>query len=171
KIGPVDLVLAGFKSADGETGQTGPQTALMLGMPILTHTTKLEVFPEEGTFEAERLVQDEIEECVGPLPAFIVTDPAFESSFTKASERLTLLDIEQEQAAKAAEHEEHLTKWDVEAIGVDENKVGLKGSPTIVRQVDPIPKPPSEREPEMLQGDDPDAIKKVARIIVEKGGL
>lgn len=181
KIGDIEMVLAGFKSADGETGQTGPQTSLMLDMPILTHTMRLTVFPEDGRFEAERLVADEIEVCEGPLPAFIVTDPAFEAEFTKASERLALLDIEAEQAERVAEVQaaletdeadpDRMETWDVEALGIPEDRVGLKGSPTIVRTVDPIPAPPSERDAEILDGDDPDDLAKLAEIVVEKGGL
>ena len=32
-----DLIVAGFKTADGETGHTGPQTAWALDMPLITH--------------------------------------------------------------------------------------------------------------------------------------
>jgi len=41
--GMPDLIFAGFKTADGETGHTGPQTAWALEMPLLTHVVALDV--------------------------------------------------------------------------------------------------------------------------------
>ncbi|HLE46882.1 MAG TPA: electron transfer flavoprotein subunit beta/FixA family protein, partial [Candidatus Thermoplasmatota archaeon] len=103
KIGKPDLVFAGFKSADGETGQTGPQTALVMGFPVVTHTTRLSVDPKTRTFQTTRLAYDDVEHCEGPLPAFIVTDPGFTPYYGKASERLALLDHIQRQKKAVAE--------------------------------------------------------------------
>jgi electron transfer flavoprotein beta subunit len=41
KIGVPDLVIAGEKATDGETGQVGPEVAALLGWPVATHVTKL----------------------------------------------------------------------------------------------------------------------------------
>lgn len=171
QIGDPDVVIAGFKTADGETGQTGPQTSLLLDLPIVTHVTELTAHPEEETFEAKRVLYNEVELCEGPLPAFIVMDPDYQASFTRASERLKLKDIESEQAEKVEDHEDLLSTWDVDALGIDQWKVGLKGSPTIVRSVDPIPQPPAERDATFYDGDSMDDLEEVARIIVERGDL
>ncbi len=171
KIGDPEFVIAGFKTADGETGQTGPQTALLLDRPIVTHVRGLTAHPEEGSFEADRILYNEIEECEGPIPAFLVMDPEYEESYKLASERLALRDLLEEQEAKVESYDDHLTTWDVAALGVDPEKVGLKGSPTIVRSVDPIPKPPAEREPTFYDGDDPEELAEVAKLIIDRGGL
>ncbi len=167
-LGDVDIVFAGFKSADGETGQTGPQTAWKLGWPIVTHVIKLQVFPEERRAIAERLSGDEIEEVEFPLPAIVVTDPAFETNYKKASHRLILKDERAATLARAERIDELFESWDAAAIGVDETKVGIKGSPTIVRKVEPIPVPPKEREADMLDGTNPVDIEKVAKLIMAK---
>lgn len=172
KIGKVDLVFAGFKSADGETGQTGPQTALVMDYPIVTHTTSLEVDPDAGRLDATRVSGDDIEHCEGPLPAFIVTDPGFTPTYNKAGHRLRLLD-HMDQARKNVEnHAELITTWNAEQVEADFSKIGLVGSPTIVRAVDPIPAAPQERTAKVFSGDSDDIIDQVADIIVArmKGG-
>ncbi len=179
----IDMVFAGFKSADGETGQTGPQTALLLNSPITTHTTKLDVLPDEGKFVAERINHDEIETCEGPLPAFIVTDPTFEACYDRASERLKLLDHIEKQvelgqyiAANTGEDADGnklspdriLTVWNATDVEADEKKIGMVGSPTIVRAVDHIPAAPSERTAKVYKDVDDATLDEVAKIIVER---
>jgi electron transfer flavoprotein beta subunit len=170
KIGDVDVVFAGFKSADGETGQTGPQTAWKLGWPVVTHVTRLELDPESKTFRAERFVYDEIEEVTGPLPVVIVTDPAFRPSYRKASHRLLHRDHTEATQERAKEGDKHVSTWTQADLMVDEGLVGLRGSPTIVRVVEPIPKAPSERKARVLNGKSQADIEEAARLIVSKGG-
>lgn len=41
KIGLPDLIVAGEKATDGETGQVGPEVAALLDIPIATHVTRI----------------------------------------------------------------------------------------------------------------------------------
>lgn len=170
KIGGIDIVFAGFKSADGETGQTGPQTAWKLGWPIVTHVTRLQIDESNRTFTAERFVYDEIEEVTGPLPVVIVTDPGFLPTYTKASHRLTFRDLVEETRERARTADALVKVWGQADLGVPEDVVGLRGSPTIVRVVEPIPAAPSERTALVLSGSKDDDIEEAARIIVQKMG-
>jgi electron transfer flavoprotein beta subunit len=172
KIGNLDLVIAGFKTADGETGHTGPQTSLLLDWPIITHCVEVNVQPDIAKIGAKRSLYGEVEHCQGPLPAFIVMDPDYEPTFTKASERLRLKDIlaEQEVTVEDGDFDERVHTWGLDDLPVDEHVVGLRGSPTIVSGVDPIPQPPAERDAEEFGTSDED-IRKVAEILAEKGGL
>jgi electron transfer flavoprotein beta subunit len=163
-----DVIFAGFKSADGETGQTGPQTAWFLGIPIITHCTKLEVFPSERKVVAERVVYDEVEEVEAPLPVMIVTDPGFTVSYTKATHRLKLLKEKEEAAKRAPSFASLVTTWDAAALGLPDEMVGLKGSPTIVRMVEPIPVAPKERTARILDGNQEEDLHELARIIRAK---
>ena len=159
-----DLVFAGFKTADGETGHTGPQACWALGMPVITHVIALDVDPEERTVRAKRLVEgdlEEIETVEAPMPAFVVTDPDFEPSYHTAGHRLELKDLREQTEMRAAEFEEHLTEWDHEALNLDPDYIGLDGSPTIVSSVDPIPKAPSEREATVVAPDDESGMDEV----------
>lgn len=166
-IGGADLVFAGFKSADGETGQTGPQTALLLDLPIITHVTRLRLEPEAKRLQATRVAMETIEHCEAPIPAFIVTDPGFTASYTRASQRLGLMEHMERQKQHIAEPEAVTKVYTAEDIGVDENRIGLKGSPTIVRGVDPIPAAPTEREAKVLDTSD-EAIEELAKTIVAR---
>ena len=155
--GRPDLVFAGFKTADGETGHTGPQACWALDMPVVTHVIALDVDPEARTVRAKRLVEGDIEEIEtveAPMPAFVVADPEFEPSYHTAGHRLELKDLRDRTEGRAEEFEDHLTEWDHEALNLDPDYIGLDGSPTIVSSVDPIPKPPSEREATVVAPDD-----------------
>jgi electron transfer flavoprotein beta subunit len=168
-----DLVFAGFKTADGETGHTGPQTAWCLDWPLVTHVVALDVDADEGVLRAKRLVEgdvDEIETVEAPLPAFVVADPEFEPSYRKAQHRLQHKDLREETKARAEHHEDHMTVWDHEDLNLDPDFIGLDGSPTIVDGVDPIPRAPAEREATMVDPNDPDQLGEVVEEMARFAG-
>jgi electron transfer flavoprotein beta subunit len=159
-----DLVFAGFKTADGETGHTGPQTAWSLEYPLITHVISLDVDEDEGTVRAKRLVEgdvEEIETVEASLPAFIVMDPEFEPTYRKAGHRLRRKDLRDETRERVQNVEDHMTVWSQEELNLDPEYIGLDGSPTIVSSVDPIPKAPSDREATVLTPDDEDGMEQV----------
>ncbi|WP_224335324.1 electron transfer flavoprotein subunit beta/FixA family protein [Haloprofundus halobius] len=157
KLGRPDLVFAGFKTADGETGHTGLQTCWGLDMPIITHVIALDVDEDAETVRAKRLVEGDIEEIETvetSLPAFVVADPEFEPSYRTATHRLTLKELRERTRRRAEAFEDHLTVWDHVDLNLDPDYIGLDGSPTIVSSVDPIPKAPAEREATMIDPTD-----------------
>jgi electron transfer flavoprotein beta subunit len=163
KVEP-DLVFAGFKTADGETGHTGPQTAWSLDYPLVTHVISLDIDPEAGRLRAKRLVEgdvEEIETVETPLPAVVVVDPEFEPTYRKAEHRLKRKDLREETKERAKNPGDHATIWDQEDLNLDPDYIGLDGSPTIVSGVDPIPKAPSEREATVMTPDDEDGMQDV----------
>ena len=180
-----DLIFAGFKTADGETGHTGPQTEWCLNIndnlpdyPVITHVIALDIDEEEETVRAKRLVEgdvSEIETVETDLPAFIVAGEEFEPTYRKAEHRLRHKDFRADTKERAAEFAEYLaddtdkemtdwenfTMWNHEVLDLDPDFIGLDGSPTIVSGVDPIPKAPSEREAQHIEPDDEDAMEDV----------
>jgi electron transfer flavoprotein beta subunit len=173
-----DLVFAGFKTADGETGHTGPQTDWCLDMPLITHVISLEVDEDEGRVRAKRLVEgdvEEIETVEADLPAFVVADPEFDSTYRRAEHRLKHKDLREATQERADEFGEYLdddtdadpaewdrfTMWNHADLNLDPDYIGLDGSPTIVAGVDPIPKAPSEREATMVDPDDSEGMEQV----------
>ncbi|QCC52524.1 electron transfer flavoprotein subunit beta/FixA family protein [Halapricum salinum] len=159
-----DLVIAGFKTADGETGHTGPQTMWCMDRPLITHVISLDIDEDEEVVRAKRLVEgdvEEIETVEAPLPAFVVTDPEFEPTYRTASSRLKHKDLREQTQERAENYEEVLTTWDHEDLNLDPDYIGLDGSPTIVSSVDPIPKAPSEREAELIDADDEEGLNDV----------
>jgi electron transfer flavoprotein beta subunit len=159
-----DIVFAGFKTADGETGHTGPQTCWCLDMPMVTHVIAMDIDEEAGTLRVKRLVEGDVEEVETvetTLPAFVVADPEFSPSYRTAGERLTHKDLRAETQERAENYEDYVTTWDHVDLNLDPDYVGLDGSPTIVESVDPIPKAPSEREATMLTPEDADGMTDV----------
>jgi len=159
-----DVVFAGFKTADGETGHTGPQAEWCMDWPLVTHVIALDIDEEEGMLRAKRLVEGdikEIETVEAPLPCFVVADPDFEPTYRKADHRLRYKDLRDETQARAEEYEEHVTMWDHEDLNLDPDYIGIDGSPTIVAGVDPIPKAPSEREATMVDPSDEAGMESV----------
>ncbi|MDY7082761.1 MAG: electron transfer flavoprotein subunit beta/FixA family protein [Halobacteria archaeon] len=168
KMEDVDIVFAGFKTADGETGHTGLQTDWCLDRPVITHVIDLEYDEEDEVVRARRLVEgdpDEIETVEAPTPAVIVTDPEFEPRYEKASHLLKHKQLRKETQARADNHDEYLTTWDHVDLNLDGDYVGLSGSPTLVSSVDPIPKAPAEREVTYVEPDDEEGMNDVLESI------
>jgi electron transfer flavoprotein beta subunit len=124
KIGGVDLVICGKQAIDGDTAQVGPGIATRLGIPQLTYVAKVrEIDPAKKKIVVERMLENgrEVVECSLPVVITVmkdINDPRLPS----------LLGIK--KAAKAT-----IPTWTAKEIGVDENRVGLKGSPTWVWKV------------------------------------
>jgi electron transfer flavoprotein beta subunit len=167
KMGLPDLVIAGFKSADGETGQTGPQTAWVLDYPVITHVISLDVDEARKVVRARRTAGEDIEEIEAPLPCFIVTDPGFTATFRTATQRLQLLHLTEESVKRAANIDAVFKQWSAADLQVDMRKIGLKGSPTIVNKVEPIPVAAKERTARVVDGKNMKELEEVAKRIAE----
>jgi len=123
KLGPFDLILAGERATDGETGQVGPAVGTMLGLPVLTYVSKLEVREKEGQLAVERAVEGGHERLHAPLPALAVV--------VKEINIPRLCTLSGKLRGKKAEIRA-LTSAD---LGLPGERVGLAGSPTKVVKV------------------------------------
>lgn len=121
KLGPFDLILAGEKATDGETGQTGPMTATLLDVPVLTFIRQLSI--EGNKIRAQRLVEEGTEEIEIRLPAMFtvirdINDPPLPTLRKYVMAKKLSFPI-----------------WGPADIGVKDTDVGLKGSSTRVAKV------------------------------------
>jgi electron transfer flavoprotein beta subunit len=66
-IGGADLVLCGRRAIDGETGQVGPQLAVMLCIPCLTNISGIDSATETHIV-CERLLEDRLERWRASYP-------------------------------------------------------------------------------------------------------
>lgn len=167
-----DIVISGHRASDGETGQTGPQTAWKLGFPFIGNVIDFHVNTENRMFHAERLISlygfyDIIEEVQVPLPVFISADPSYRPNFTTISERLSLGRNLREARKRADEFEKYLHIFDSEQLGADTRYVGLPGSPTIVYRVEKIPKAKAKRKAEFVDGHDEAQLENVAKKLLQ----
>jgi electron transfer flavoprotein beta subunit len=164
--GEMDIVFAGHRASDGETGQTGPQTAWKLGFTFLGNVTSYSVDLESRTIRAKRLVSlqgapDVIEEVEAPLPVFISIDPTFKSTYDTVSQRLSFQKYQKEAKERAKKFKEYFKIFNADELGVDKTLVGLPGSPTIVYKVERVPKSTATRSAEVIDGSDPGQLQKV----------
>jgi len=164
--GKMNIVFSGHRASDGETGQTGPQTAWKLGFTFLGNVISYDLNLENRTIRAKRLVSlqgvsDVIEEIEAPLPVFISIDPTYKSFFITISERLAFEKYKKEAKIRAKNPKEFLKIFNAEQLGVDPTLVGLPGSPTIVHKVERVPKGTVTRQAEIIDGSDPEQIRKV----------
>ena len=163
--GKMDIVFSGHRASDGETGQTGPQTAWKLGFTFIGNVISYDVNLEKRTVVAKCLltlngVPNVIEEIEAPLPVFLTIDPSYKSNFTTVSQRIAFEKYQKEAYERARNFKQSLKVFNIDELGVDKTLVGLAGSPTIVYQVERIPKGKATRQAEVLDGSNPEHIRK-----------
>src|SRR5512139_464980 len=124
KIGAFDLVLAGKQAIDGDTAQVGPETADMLGIPFVAYIRKIEKV-ETGKMTAERMMDEGYDVVETSLPALITV--------VKEINTPRLPSLKGKMKAKSLK----VPVWTAKDIGADENRLGLKGSPTQVVRIFP----------------------------------
>jgi electron transfer flavoprotein beta subunit len=175
--GKVDIVFSGHRASDGETGQTGPQTAWKLGYTFLGNVIDYNVDLQSRLVRAKRLISlqgfyDIIEEVEAPLPVFISIDPSYNAFFNTVSQRLMIEKYQKEARSRAENYKQFLKVLNTQQLGIDPKLVGLPGSPTIVFKVERIPKAKASRKAEVIDGTNRDQIARVAANMYETlGGM
>ena len=175
--GKVDIVFSGHRASDGETGQTGPQTAWKLGHTFLGNVIDYDVDLPSRMVRAKRLISlqgfyDILEEVEAPLPVFISIDPSYKAFFNTVSQRLAFEKYQKEARLRAGNYKQFLKVLNTQQLGIDPKLVGLPGSPTIVYKVERIPKAKASRKAEVIDGTNRDQIARVATNIHEAlGGM
>jgi electron transfer flavoprotein beta subunit len=175
--GKMDIVFSGHRASDGETGQTGPQTAWKLGFTFLGNVIDYDIDMQNRTVRARRLISlqgfyDIVEEVEAPLPVFIAIDPSYKASFNTVSQRLAFEKYQKEAKTRAQNYKQYLKVFNAQQLGVDPKLVGLPGSPTIVYKVERIPKAKASRKAEVVDGASREQLAKVAAKMYEVlGGM
>jgi len=135
EIGDYDLILAGERATDGDTGQVGPGIASWLDLTLSTYTSKVvdvnlvdeEVdytSTEQDSIIVERMVEDGYEKLQLPLPALLTV--VKEISFPR------LPTLRGKQRSRKIE----IPQWNLGNLDLDEDYLGLQGSPTRVVNID-----------------------------------
>jgi electron transfer flavoprotein beta subunit len=132
---PVDLLLFGKQAIDGDTAQVGPGVATRLGVPLLTYAVAVEGFdPAARTALVYCKTEQGIEVWQTPLPALLTVEKEI-----AAIGRAPLPNL-----IKAAYYQPEI--WtSLEPVAFEPDKIGIKGSPTIVgKAFTPPPKKAGE---------------------------
>lgn len=122
KLGSYDLIIAGERATDGDTGQVGPGIAAWLGLPLATYVSKIDNVTDESIV-VERLVEDGYQILQMPLPALLtvvkeISNPRLPTLRGKKKARACQL-----QVMSAAD------------LQLNDACIGLKGSPTRVIKI------------------------------------
>lgn len=154
KIGGYDLIIAGIQTVDGDTGQVGPEIAGYLEIP---HISNVEFIREytENNIEVVSSVWESQYLKRGKYPLLITV--------TKDVNVPRLPSFKNKMKARKAE----ITKWNFEDLKevLDDNKIGIKGSPTKVKKIE-VPSQ-VKREGKLYKDDDEDALLDILNILKE----
>lgn len=121
-IGEFDLILAGERATDGDTGQVGPGIAAWLDIPLATYVSKIDKI-DNGSITVERLVEDGYQILEMPMPALLTV--------VKEISNPRLPTLRGKKKARATE----VPLMSAEDLQLDESYIGLKGSPTKVVKI------------------------------------
>jgi len=123
--GQYDLVFCGKYSLDAETGQVGPEVAELLGIPQVTNAVKVAQLAD-GRLAVTRMTDDGSEELLVELPALLTVpeDIAHPARPNRAG-----------REAAASKPYEVISAAD---LALDAELLGVKGSPTSVREISTI---------------------------------
>lgn len=157
KIGSVDLVLAGEETIDSSTGHVGPGIASFLNIPQVTYVVELiDLDVKERRIIVKRHIDEGHEIIEAELPALLTISVGMNEP-----REPTL------RGYIRAKRGENIITWDNKILGLDPNCVGLKGSPTIVSDIDIVEPPP--RKNEIIEAPPDEAAKWLAKKLIELG--
>lgn len=148
KIGSYDIIFFGRHAVDADTGQVGPIVAEKLGLPQVTYAKGIQCRGEK--LLVERLLEDEIETVEVKTPVVITATKELNTPRYPSPIKIM----------KAAR--KNIPVWNLDAIEVELERVGLDGSPT--RVID-VFTPQKTKEVEMLCGGD---WEEIAQTLFEK---
>ena len=168
----IDIVFSGHRASDGETGQTGPQTAWKLGYTFLGNVIDFDIDLDRKVVFAKRLISLQgmdiiIEEIESPLPVFITIDPSYRSIFNSISQRLSANTFSKEAKKHSEDYRQYLKIFDSKKLELDPKLVGLPGSPTIVYKVEKIPRAKTSRKAEIVIPSNPNNLAPVIKKIIQ----
>ena len=122
----IDLVFCGKQAIDGDTAQVGPGIATRLGYTQLTYVTEIRNV-DKYFVTVTRGTEHGFEVIRGSLPAMITVELNLATPHRASLPMLI--------NSKRVD----IPKWSAESIQAHEKKIGLKGSPTWVKQISSPP--------------------------------
>lgn len=153
KLAPFDLVLFGIRAADSDTGQVGPQTAVMLNLPLATWAYSIEMVHNE--LMVERRADGFREKLALTLPAMVTVHPG-----SVQPRDVGLHGLETAFAASNVEF------WNLKDLALSPEQVGEHGSPTQVISLKRVKK---VRKCKFLGGSAEEQAQELARLFVDTG--
>ncbi len=123
EMGDYDLIIAGERATDGDTGQVGPGIAAWLDLPLATYVSKIEKV-DETELVVERLVEEGYQKLQMPMPALLTV--------VKEISHPRLPTLRGKKKARVSE----IPIFTAEKMNLKPESLGLNGSPTKVVKID-----------------------------------
>lgn len=117
-----DIIFCGKQAIDGDTAQVGPETAEFLNIPHVAYVKKIEEV-RDGYARVQRLMDEGYDVVESSIPVLFTV--------VKELNKPRLPSLKGKMAAKKAV----IRKMGMADIGADEGSLGLKGSPTQVKNI------------------------------------
>ena len=153
KLAPFDLILFGTRTADSDTGQVGPQTAVLLDLPLVTSVYSVEQM--DTGLRIKRRADALWEKFELSLPAVLTIHPS-----SAQPRDVGLSGIE------SAFEEGEVENWNLTDLGLSPDQVGEAGSYTRVLSLVRVKK---ERKCEFLSGTTEEQADELIRRLGESG--
>jgi electron transfer flavoprotein beta subunit len=135
KLG-ADIIFCGKQAIDGDTAQVGPETAEFLDIPHIAYVRKIEQVTDDS-IRVQRLMDEGYDVVKSSLPVLLTV--------VKELNQPRMPSLKGKMTARKAE----VKKMGMSDIEADESRLGLKGSPTQVRN---IFAPEARTERRMIEG-------------------
>ena len=135
KLG-ADIIICGKQAIDGDTAQVGPEVAEFLNIPHISYIKKIEDVTQ-GSIRVQRMMDEGHDIVESTLPVLLTV--------VKELNEPRIPSLRGKMAAKKAV----IQKWGSPDIAADEGNLGIKGSPTQVKNIF-TPEPRSDKR--MLEG-------------------
>ena len=121
KLG-ADIIICGKQAIDGDTAQVGPETAEFLNIPHISYVRKIEEVTQ-NSIKVQRLMDEGYDIVESSFPVLLTA--------IKELNEPRLPSLKGKMAAKKAV----IQKWGASDIMADQNDIGMKGSPTQVKNI------------------------------------
>lgn len=132
-VGKPDLVFCGLQTTDGDTAQVGPQLAERMGLPQITYCEDFSM--ENGKVHGRRIIEGGYQKVVAELPVLLTVANSYHPLEYKSFRGAWKV---QRLARNAEELKKFIHTVDLDVVGADPERTGLKGSPTIVAATEKV---------------------------------
>lgn len=139
--GDFDLIIAGKQAIDGDTAQVGPEVAEILGLPGIMYAVGVELTPDNKKARVTREVEKGYEIVEMRLPGLVSMSKG--PLIRSVSSFQDMLDARKKEIRLVSAAD----------LEVDQDKLGLEGSPTQVMEIFP---PRGKEKGELIDGTDPE---------------
>ena len=153
KVGRFDVVLCGMASSDGATEWVGPEIASFLSLPVVTLVEEIVEY-DASSWIVKAFLENGYRLVKVELPAVLTVTRELNEPRTLRFSGII----------KARKKE--ITEWGLKDLGVAEEAVGRKGSPTVVSEMNVMA---SRRQVEMITGTREEKAELLIQKLVEAG--